>query len=349
MASSLFDINDIAGLDRVGYLFGHPISHSLSPIFHRTIFDALDLKWSQKYLESLDMQQFLKLTREPLFFGASVTMPHKLAILPHLDELTPEARDVGACNTLFVRERNGKRIYLGTNTDVVGIKLAFYENVSSPDDTFHNRPGLVVGGGGAARSAVYALRKFMQTTDIYIVNRDKSEVDAVIQWCTERGYGENLVHVDTVERAHTLKGPGAIVSCVPDFPPKTREEKTARKVIELMLEKEHKGAILEMCYHPKPWTEIAGIADKEGWQVILGTEAMIWQGLEQSRYWREEDVPVSVIDKVKGVIATELNGMRKYGLAPSSTKTPATVVTANISTHEEITPVVESSVNIAKA
>jgi quinate dehydrogenase len=209
-------------------------------------------------------------------------MPHKVAILQHLDDLTPEGRDCGACNTILIRKReDGSRIYVGTNTDVVGIREAFYQNVSDPETVFQNRPGMVIGGGGAARSAVYALRRLMQCKPVYIVNRDKSEVDAVIEECKSKGFGQNLIHVETVEQAEQLQEPGAIVSCVPDFPPRTENEKQARGVIECFLGKEQKGAMLEMCYHPSPWTEIGNLAEKAGWQVILGTEAMIYQGLEQ--------------------------------------------------------------------
>jgi quinate dehydrogenase len=210
-------------------------------------------------------------------------MPHKVAILPHLDSLTPEGRDCGAVNTIVVRKdpATGKRSYIGTNTDVVGIRESFYQNISDPDTVFHNRPGMVIGGGGAARSAVYALRRLMQCKPVYLVNRDKSEVDAVIEECKAKGFGQNLIHVETVEEAEKLAGPGAIVSCVPDYPPKTEKEHQARNVLNCMLAKEHKGAFLEMCYHPSPWTEIGGLAEKAGWHVILGTEAMIWQGLEQ--------------------------------------------------------------------
>jgi quinate dehydrogenase len=208
-------------------------------------------------------------------------MPHKVAILPHLDELTPEGRDCGACNTILIRkDESGKRIYVGTNTDVVGIRESFYQNVKNPD-IFQNRPGMVIGGGGAARSAVYSLRRMMHCKPVYLVNRDKAEVDAVIEECKSKGFGQNLIHVETLEQAEKLAGPGAIVSCVPDFPPKTEQEKQARRVIECMVGKEHKGAILEMCYHPSPWTEIGNLSEKAGWQVILGTEAMIYQGLEQ--------------------------------------------------------------------
>lgn len=230
-----------------------------------------------------------------------MTMPNKVTIMSHLDELTEECRDVGACNTVFFREEGGRRILCGTNTDVVGIRESFYQNVADPDSVFHDRPAMVIGGGGAARSAVYALQKWMRATKIYLVNRDRDEVKAVIDECTALGYGDRLVDVATVEQAEALEAPGAIVACVPDFPPKTDEEKTARAVIEAILRKEKKGSMLEMCYNPNPYTEIGGIAEREGWQVILGTEAMIWQGLEQDRYWTgltPDKLPVETVKKV---------------------------------------------------
>lgn len=235
-------------------------------------------------------------------------MPHKVAILNHLDELTPECRAVGACNTMYVRDEPDsssptgfKRVYCGTNTDVIGVRDSFLQTI--PEDqhaaVFRNRPGLVIGGGGAARSAVYALRQWLGATSIYLVNRDKAEVDAVVAECTERGYGASLVHVETVEQAQALEGPGAIVACVPDFPPVTEAELQARGVTEVFLQqKEHKGAMLEMCYNPSPFTALGKLAEDGGWQVILGTEAMIWQGIEQDRYWTgrdRENLPVKEV------------------------------------------------------
>lgn len=240
--------------------------------------------------------------------GASVTMPHKMAILPHLDEITDEGREVGAVNTLFLKEdpTTGNRLFCGTNTDVIGVRDAFVYNVKDAAATYENRPAMVVGGGGAARSAVYALMKWMKATKIYLVNRDRNEVAAVIDECKARGFGDSLIDVSTVAQAEELEGVGAIVSCVPDFPPKTAEEKEARAVLETFLNKPHKGAILEMCYHPSPWTEIAGLSEKAGWQLILGTEAMIYQGLEQDRYWTGKPVSELPKAKVQAVIAAKL-------------------------------------------
>lgn len=56
-------------LDKHGYLFGYPIAHSMSPLFHQTIFENIDLKWQQFFLESTDMDLFLKLIRDPKAFG----------------------------------------------------------------------------------------------------------------------------------------------------------------------------------------------------------------------------------------------------------------------------------------
>ncbi|THZ79692.1 shikimate/quinate 5-dehydrogenase [Aureobasidium pullulans] len=293
-------------VERCGYLFGWPINHSMSPLMHKTIFGEIEYNWEQFFLPSTDMSMFLSLVREVKFFGASVTMPHKVAIMKHVDELTQEGREVGAVNTLYLRKNGDKTILVGTNTDVIGIREAFYQNISNPDEVFHGRPGMVIGGGGAARSAVYALKKFMKCSKVYIVNRDKAEVDAVVSWCSEQGYGDGVMHAATVEQAQELEGPGAIVSCVPDFPPVTEAEQTARKVMEVFLAKPHKGAILEMCYHPNPWTQIAEISQNAGWNVILGTEAMIYQGLEQSMYWTGKTLDQLPVAKVKEVIAAQL-------------------------------------------
>lgn len=243
-------------------------------------------------------------------------MPHKVSILAHLDELTPECRAVGACNTMFIRDEPDassptgvRRVYCGTNTDVVGVRESFLQNVPSAahDSVFRGRPGLVIGGGGAARSAVYALRQWLGATTIYLVNRDAAEVAAVIAECTERGYGAGLVHVADAAQARGLEGPGAIVACVPDFAPATPAEREARAVTEVFLtEKDHKGAMLEMCYNPSPFTLLGRLAEDAGWQVILGTEALIWQGIEQDRYWTGRSAEELPVKEVKDEISRQV-------------------------------------------
>lgn len=231
-------------------------------------------------------------------------MPHKVAILQHLDEMTPECKAVGACNTVFWRNSR----LIGTNTDIAGVRESFLQNV--PEHKFRKRPGLVIGGGGAARSAVYALVEYLGCETVYLVNRDASEVEAVMSWCKAQGYGDGLIHVSSVAQADSLEGPGAAVACVPNFSPVTEAEWEARRIMNCFLNKPHKGAMLEMCYHPVVWTEIAEISENAGWQVILGTEAMIYQGFEQARYWTGREYAELPVEKVKDAVAKELNRPR---------------------------------------
>ncbi|RDW77203.1 hypothetical protein BP6252_05256 [Coleophoma cylindrospora] len=300
-----------AHLDKVGYLFGFPIAHSLSPLLHGTIYDSLSLNYEQHLFETSSLSACLPLMHSPKFYGASVTMPFKVAIMPHLDALTPEAEAIGAVNTVFLLpSTDGRRRLCGTNTDCIGIREAVLQN-SPPAKiaAMKGKPGMVIGGGGTSRAAIYALKRFLGCSVIYLVNRDKSEVDAVIAECSSKGFGQSLVWVGSVAEAEALEKPGVVISAIPDFPPKTEEEIRARRTIEVILEKGEKGdkgVLLEMCYSEGPNTQIAVLSRERDWQVVGGTEAMIWQGLEQDRVWLNREVNTLPVERVKNVIGAEV-------------------------------------------
>ncbi|KAJ9608142.1 hypothetical protein H2200_007130 [Cladophialophora chaetospira] len=276
---------ETSSLDRVAYLVGYPIAHSKSPFMHHAIYSALGKRWAQLLVETTDLESFLRyLKSDPKCMGSGVTMPFKVAVIPHLDELTDEGRTIGAVNTIVIKTNpDGSRLYSGTNTDCLGIRDAFFSNVEG--SPYRGKPGLVVGGGGTCRAAVYALRRFMDCSPVYIINRDAEEVEAVIRECRARGLGQNLIHVSSTDQARKLAAPGAIVSAVPDFSPVTENEKTAREILSIFVNGNERGALLEMCYHPSPDTEISRLALQAGWQVIGGIEAMIGQGLAQASLW----------------------------------------------------------------
>ena len=129
----------------------------------------------------------------------------------------------------------------------------------------------------------------------------------MVNSCRNAGFGDALIHVKTVSEAKALKAPGVVVACIPLITPETKEETEARRVVEAFIGKEGKGAMLEMCYHPTLFTELGELGEMLGWLVILGTEAMIYQGLEQDRYWTGkeiEDLPnkevhVAIADALK--------------------------------------------------
>jgi quinate dehydrogenase len=289
-------------LDRVSYLFGHPIAHSLSPLFHQTIYDHLSLNWAQILHESKSIPSFMALTKDPKFFGAAVTMPHKVAIIPHLDKLTPTGQAVGSINTVFWEEQeDGSRLLVGTNTDCIGVREGIRQNIPAETyQSFKGKPAAIVGGGGTSRAAVYALVNWMGCSPVYFINRDQEEIASVIAGCKSAGFGDNLVPVTSAAHAATLPKPAVIVSAVPDFEPRSPSEIDARESLKIMVSGETPGVLLEMCYHPSSNTAVSRIAKGEGWQVIPGTEAMIWQGLEQDTYWtgkRVEELPVEEVKR----------------------------------------------------
>jgi quinate dehydrogenase len=296
------------------YLFGHPIAHSLSPILHDTTFAALQLPYTYTLYESFSIPSFLALTTRPDFLGSAVTMPHKVAIIPHLDNLTTEGKAIGAINTIFLRfpkspsgapDFSAQPSRIGTNTDCIGIREALLQNVPPPQILkAKGKPGMIIGGGGTCRAAVYALKHFLGCETVYILNRDASEVSAVVSECLAAGFGDNIIHVTSLSQASELPKPGLVISAIPDFEPRTENEIMARNLLGYFLsqdEGEEKGAVLEMCYHPSTNTAITRLAREKGWQVVPGTEAMIWQGVEQEMLWTgrgSEDLPVDDIKRM---------------------------------------------------
>ncbi|KAI1455330.1 NAD(P)-binding protein [Annulohypoxylon moriforme] len=289
------------------FLFGYPLHNSLAPLLHAKIFEGLSLPWTYSPIETQDASRFIPSLKAPDVIGCAVTMPYKVAMMSVVDEVTAEGKVIGAINTVFIRKaQDGSPRYIGTNTDCIGVRESFLQNF--PDVLEHStgKPGLVIGGGGACRSAIYALWKWMGTSKIYLVNRLESEVRDVIQSLRNAGFDGELIYVSSVEMAEALEAPVLIVGTVPDFPPREEGEITARNIITTFLSKESKGYVLEMCYHPKPRTEFFEISIAAGWKVLYGTEPMIYQGVAQQVLWTELPQENFSLEEVKKVISERL-------------------------------------------
>jgi shikimate dehydrogenase len=132
-------------------LLGYPLGHSVSPAMHTAALAELGLTdWSyQPWPVAPDyLPAAVARLRAPDYAGANVTVPHKAAVIPHLDGLTPVAQAIGAVNTILKHEGR----LLGHNTDAAGLLADLYNH----DVKLARRVVLVLGGGGAARAAVAA-------------------------------------------------------------------------------------------------------------------------------------------------------------------------------------------------
>jgi shikimate dehydrogenase len=155
------------GRTRLVGIIGWPVGHSLSPRMHNAAFTALGLNYAYVPLPVPPdrIQDALRGLTALGFAGANVTVPHKSAVLPFLDELSHVASAIGAVNTLVVKSEG--RI-LGDNTDVYGFVAALREAGWLSDPASAHR-ALVIGAGGAARAAAYGLRR--QGVEVCVANR----------------------------------------------------------------------------------------------------------------------------------------------------------------------------------
>lgn len=132
---------------------GHPISHSLSPTIFNSAFKFLnmDCVFEKVDVAPEDLGQFIKTNKlNKEYSGLSVTIPHKENIIKFLDQVSDEAREIGAVNTVLFEE--GKAF--GENTDWVGVK-----NVLLRIEDIRNKSILVLGAGGVSRACLYAMKQ----------------------------------------------------------------------------------------------------------------------------------------------------------------------------------------------
>ncbi len=154
-------------------ILGQPVQHSLSPALHNAAFAALgiDAEYLAREVAPHDVAAAVRALREPACLGANVTAPHKQAVVPHLDALSDEARALGAVNTIV---HAGGRL-LGDNTDAAGLERWLHETGLD----VRGQDALVLGAGGAARSATMALAR-AGAASIRVLNRTRWRAETLV-------------------------------------------------------------------------------------------------------------------------------------------------------------------------
>ncbi|KAI9483923.1 MAG: EPSP synthase-domain-containing protein [Benjaminiella poitrasii] len=265
------------------WLIGTPIQHSMSPTLHNTGFNVLGLPHHYGLLEC-HMVEYAEdaILKNPNFGGASITIPHKVAIMKYLNEVTEDAKTIGAVNTIFVRNAtvNGekKRMLIGENTDYIGMKRRIQSlmlDVSNPPEQ-----GLVIGAGGTARAALYTLQK-IGIKKIYLWNRTIAKAYEL------QTAFKDMIDVEVIETLDATIEPGVIISTVP-----------ADSGIELPnhLYGGIKGIICDMAYKPRR-TKLLRQAERKGWSCVEGIEVLISQGIAQFEIWTGKHAPVEKIEE----------------------------------------------------
>lgn len=167
-------------LSEIIALFGQPVAENPTQYMHERAFEHLGLNWRYVTLEvpPASLPDAVRGMRALNFAGGNCTIPHKIAVIPHLDAVTPTAEKIGAVNTI-IRQSDGS--LLGENTDGKG----FIQSVREAGLDLKGVRATILGAGGAARAIAVELAE-AGAGALTLVNRDQGRGEALAAHVAER-------------------------------------------------------------------------------------------------------------------------------------------------------------------
>lgn len=271
---------EIKGTTRVIAIFGDPVSHSLSPAMHNAGFSryGLDYAYVPLRVPASGLQTALEAMRLFGFLGANVTLPHKQAVMPYLDEIREVSRRIGAVNTIL--NENGRLI--GTTTDAEG----FLEGFREKGHSFAGRSVAILGNGGSARTAACALLMEDRPARIVIAGRDPdkarrlaSEINAGFGLGAAKSAPTPLEAVSLADYPAIRKGIQVVVNTTPmGMRPNTDSSPLRAEDLE-------PGQIVyDIVYTPER-TRLIRDAESRGLTAVGGLGMLVHQGLSAFALW----------------------------------------------------------------
>ena len=268
-------------------VIGYPLKRSLSAVFQQAAFDhlGLDLRYEAWPTPEDRLQETVAGLRAPDRLGANVTIPHKEAVLPLMDETDELVRRVGAVNTIVNRDG---RLH-GHNTDVGGFLRALRE-----DGGFDPRGArvLVAGAGGAARAVVIALID-AGATSVTVINRTFPRAGRLVAELQPHAGATELHALPDVHAswAASVLSCRLLINCTSVGMAGTQEEKGSPVPIDLI----PAGALVfDLIYRPIQ-TPLMAAARKRGAGVLGGLPMLIYQGADSFRLWTGLEAPLEVM------------------------------------------------------
>lgn len=264
-------------------VIGNPVGHSLSPAIHNAGYAAQGLNFVYLAFEVSDVKAALDGMRAmPNFRGLSVTIPHKLAVIEHLDEIVPMAAKVGSVNTIT----NDRGKLIGSSTDGPGTLKAFEE--AGVD--LSGKRVLMLGAGGAVRAVAFAMADVVGDGCVTLAGRNLERVEPLAQDLSDKTDARIEVGhlVDDIERL--VPEHDVIVQGTPiGMEPKT----VGQSCVPAGLLNSGQ-VVFDMVYRPLR-TKLIEDAEAAGCQVILGSEMLVQQAAVQYSGWTGMDAPVDVM------------------------------------------------------
>lgn len=268
-------------------VIGDPIEHSLSPVMHNAVFEKLDLNccFTAFRIKPENLGNAIKGMQAMEIGGINVTIPHKVSVMDFLDELSEEARIIGAVNTIEMGEK-----LKGYNTDGLGAFMALKNGGADPK----GKHVLLLGSGGAARAIAVTLALKGEISALTILGVVKEELEKLaedISKNTQINAAGELLNDGTLGDA--LSNADILIHATPvGMHPDIDKTLVTADMMEPDLK------VMDIVYTPLE-TKLMREAKEAGVECIIGgVEMFINQGAESEKIWLEIDAPVELMREV---------------------------------------------------
>ncbi|HYF79182.1 MAG TPA: shikimate dehydrogenase [Symbiobacteriaceae bacterium] len=267
-------------------LIGYPVGHSVSPAMHNAAFadQRMNCHYAAWAVEPANLKDAVAGIRALGFLGVNVTIPHKEAVIPLLDEVAPTAAQAGAVNTIV--NRGGRLV--GYNTDGWGF-------LSSLEEAGVKLPGLevvVLGAGGAARAIALGLAR-SRVARITISNRTPERAERLATDVSKLVADVPVTAVEALspEERAALIDAGLVVNCTPLGMAGADAGLSALSDINLLPQQ---AVVYDTVYTPQE-TRLLKEARLRGLRAVGGLGMLVHQGACAWEYWFGRRGPVGVM------------------------------------------------------
>lgn len=271
-------------------VIGNPVEHSLSPSIHNAAFRACGLNYVYLALRVEHIGEAIRGIRALGNAGGfSVTIPHKVSVIPHLDEVETTARYIGAVNTIVVQD--GK--LTGHNTDASGALRALREaGVNLKDGHV-----AVLGSGGAARAIAFGLAMRAGVKQLSLLGIDEQERTMLAEDLRiKTGVAVNHGPLDEAHLREVVPEAAVVIHCTPvGMSPNVQHSCVPASLLVPRL------TVMDIVYNPRD-TRLLKEAQAAGCKIIPGLEMFLNQALEQFELWTGRPAPAAVM---RGVLESK--------------------------------------------
>ena len=278
---------NITGQTKLLCLLGHPAKHSISPKMHTTACELLGLDYV--YLafdvEEDDLKDVVNSLKIMDVAGFNLTMPHKSAVIPYLDDISEISRLTGSVNT--VKKEYGK--LFGTTTDGAG----YVSSLREKDFYVENKTITILGAGGAAKPIIAQLA-YDKANEIFIFKRKNDTYVETEKFAAEVEKKTNVhVRVLDMEDKEALKRRIADSQLLINATSVGMNEDVSLVPKEYLRED---LLVSDIIYHPA-MTRLLKDAAEVGADYINGEYMLLYQGAKSFEIWTGEKMPIGEIKK----------------------------------------------------